>query len=162
MNPQTDTIDTNPSPAPFAQIAPSLDYAGPRHPPGNAPEYPRILREANALAVCSWVCWLVGGTDLVDEPLTDRIAACVWVEVRDDGTSATLLDKRGYFGMLAVDPAQQGKGLGRLLVQTAETHCRAAGLMVQKIPEQLEVVDAMPRNATMKILKYELRDRFAG
>jgi GNAT superfamily N-acetyltransferase len=64
---------------------------------------------------------------VVDEPLTDRIAACVWVEVRDDVTSAKLLDKRGYFGMLAVDPAQQGKGLGRLLVQVAEAHCRAAG-----------------------------------
>ncbi len=36
--------------------------------------------------------------------------------------------------------------------------CRSAGLMVQKIPEQLEVVDALPRNATLKILKYQLRD----
>jgi cyclohexanecarboxylate-CoA ligase len=34
--------------------------------------------------------------------------------------------------------------------------------MVQKIPEQLEVVDQLPRNATMKILKYQLRDRFGG
>jgi cyclohexanecarboxylate-CoA ligase len=32
-------------------------------------------------------------------------------------------------------------------------HCRDAGLMTQKIPEQLEVVDALPRNPTMKILK---------
>ena len=39
-------------------------------------------------------------------------------------------------------------------------HCRAAGLMAQKIPEQLEVVDALPRNATLKILKHELRARF--
>jgi acyl-coenzyme A synthetase/AMP-(fatty) acid ligase len=38
--------------------------------------------------------------------------------------------------------------------------CRDTGLMTQKIPEQLEFVDMMPRNATMKILKYELRDRF--
>jgi cyclohexanecarboxylate-CoA ligase len=43
-----------------------------------------------------------------------------------------------------------------------QEHLRAAGLMTQKIPEQLEIVDAMPRNATMKILKYELRDRLAG
>jgi len=41
-------------------------------------------------------------------------------------------------------------------------YCRDAGLMTQKIPEQLEFVDEMPRNPTMKILKYELRDRFAG
>jgi acyl-CoA synthetase (AMP-forming)/AMP-acid ligase II len=39
--------------------------------------------------------------------------------------------------------------------------CRAAGLMAQKIPEQLELVDALPRNATLKILKHELRARFA-
>jgi cyclohexanecarboxylate-CoA ligase len=32
-------------------------------------------------------------------------------------------------------------------------HCRDAGLMTQKIPEQLEIVDALPRNPTMKILK---------
>jgi cyclohexanecarboxylate-CoA ligase len=39
--------------------------------------------------------------------------------------------------------------------------CRQAGLMAQKFPEQLEVVDALPRNATLKILKHELRARFA-
>ena len=31
-------------------------------------------------------------------------------------------------------------------------------LMVQKIPEQLVVVGQLPRNATMKVLKYQLRD----
>ncbi len=34
--------------------------------------------------------------------------------------------------------------------------CRDAQLMTQKIPEQLEVVDVLPRNATFKILKHEL------
>jgi acyl-CoA synthetase (AMP-forming)/AMP-acid ligase II len=43
-----------------------------------------------------------------------------------------------------------------------QAHCRAAGLMVQKIPEQLEVVEALPRNATLKILKHVLRERFSG
>ena len=38
--------------------------------------------------------------------------------------------------------------------------CRDAGLMAQKIPEQLEVVDVLPRNATLKILKHELVARF--
>ena len=34
-------------------------------------------------------------------------------------------------------------------------------LMVQKIPEQLEVVDALPRNNTLgKVLKTDLRDQF--
>lgn len=36
----------------------------------------------------------------------------------------------------------------------------AQGLAKQKTPEQLEVVDALPRNPTGKVLKYELRDRF--
>jgi acyl-CoA synthetase (AMP-forming)/AMP-acid ligase II len=39
-------------------------------------------------------------------------------------------------------------------------HCRAAGLANQKIPERLEVVADLPRNASAKVLKYELRERF--
>jgi GNAT superfamily N-acetyltransferase len=55
----------------------------------------------------------------IDDPeVVERLAACVWVEVRGD---------RGYFGMLAVDPERQGRGLARLLVRTVEDHCRAAG-----------------------------------
>jgi acyl-coenzyme A synthetase/AMP-(fatty) acid ligase len=38
-------------------------------------------------------------------------------------------------------------------------YLKDAGLMVQKIPEQLVVVGQLPRNATMKVLKYQLRDR---
>ena len=34
-------------------------------------------------------------------------------------------------------------------------------LMVQKIPEQLELIDVLPRNPTGKVLKTELRERFA-
>ncbi len=39
-------------------------------------------------------------------------------------------------------------------------YLREHGLMTQKIPEQLEIIDAMPRNATLKILKHELRARY--
>ena len=40
---------------------------------------------------------------------------------------------------------------------------RAAQLMAQKIPEQLEVVDRLPRNETLgKILKFKLRDEYAA
>ena len=36
------------------------------------------------------------------------------------------------------------------------------GLTRFKTPEQLEVVDALPRNETLrKVLKYQLRDQFA-
>jgi non-ribosomal peptide synthetase component E (peptide arylation enzyme) len=40
---------------------------------------------------------------------------------------------------------------------------RAAGLMTQKVPEQLEVVAALPRNDTLnKVLKYKLREDLAA
>jgi acyl-CoA synthetase (AMP-forming)/AMP-acid ligase II len=38
-------------------------------------------------------------------------------------------------------------------------HCKSVGLMVQKIPERLEIIDAMPRNASGKVPKHELRAR---
>ncbi|MCB0975268.1 MAG: AMP-binding protein [Actinobacteria bacterium] len=40
--------------------------------------------------------------------------------------------------------------------------CAAEGLMTQKIPERLEIVDALPRNPTGKILKGDLRKTYAG
>jgi predicted N-acetyltransferase YhbS len=43
---------------------------------------------------------------------------CVYVEQRGD---------RGYFGLLAVHPAQHGKGLGRSLIEAAEERFRRAG-----------------------------------
>lgn len=47
-----------------------------------------------------------------------RVVASVYVEVRGS---------RGYFGMLAVDPRQQGAGLGRAMVEAAEQYCREKG-----------------------------------
>ena len=41
--------------------------------------------------------------------------------------------------------------------------CRDAGLMMQKIPERLEIVDALPRNETLnKVLKFKLREQFGN
>ena len=37
---------------------------------------------------------------------------------------------------------------------------RGEGLMVQKVPEQLEIVDVIPRNPAGKILKNDLRARY--
>ena len=42
------------------------------------------------------------------------------------------------------------------------SHCRAAGLMNQKIPEQLEVRPDLPRAATGKIIKVKLREEYAS
>jgi GNAT superfamily N-acetyltransferase len=53
-----------------------------------------------------------------DDSDTRRLIGCVYVELRGE---------RGYFGLLAVDPAAQGRGLGRALVEAAEEHARKAG-----------------------------------
>jgi acyl-CoA synthetase (AMP-forming)/AMP-acid ligase II len=41
-------------------------------------------------------------------------------------------------------------------------HCDALGLARQKIPEQIEIVDELPRNPLGKILKHELRTSLSG
>ncbi|MGD9793557.1 MAG: class I adenylate-forming enzyme family protein [Acidimicrobiia bacterium] len=41
-------------------------------------------------------------------------------------------------------------------------HCQAKGLATQKAPEQLEFIEEMPRNSMGKILKSDLRVRFAA
>jgi GNAT superfamily N-acetyltransferase len=48
------------------------------------------------------------------------LVGCVYVELRGE---------RGYFGLLAVDPARQRTGLGPRLVVAAEDYCRAAGCL---------------------------------
>lgn len=47
-----------------------------------------------------------------------RVIASVYTEVRGE---------RGYFGMLAVDPARQGTGVGSAMIEAAENHCRRRG-----------------------------------
>lgn len=53
-----------------------------------------------------------------------RIVACVYVERNGE---------RGYFGMLAVDPPLQGKGIGRAMAEAAESHCRNRGCIAMDI-----------------------------
>ena len=53
-----------------------------------------------------------------DDADAGRLIGCVYVEIRGE---------RGYFGLLAVDPSAQGRGLGRTLVEAAEDHARNAG-----------------------------------
>jgi cyclohexanecarboxylate-CoA ligase len=57
---------------------------------------------------------------------------------------------------------EMAPGVADLTFVQMQEYCRSAGLMVQKIPEQLEIVDVLPRNATLKVLKYQLRERFSG
>lgn len=60
------------------------------------------------------------GEFLVAEDIAGKITGCIYVEVRAE---------RGYFGMLAVEPPQQGTGLGRRLIEAAERHCREGGCL---------------------------------
>ncbi|MGW6394459.1 class I adenylate-forming enzyme family protein [Streptomyces sp. NPDC055103] len=56
---------------------------------------------------------------------------------------------------------EQPPGAAPLSLPTVTAFLREAGLSVHKLPEQLEVVDALPRNETLrKVLKYQLRERF--
>ncbi len=70
-----------------------------------------------------------GGAFLVvDHGEPGRLAAAVHVEAREGCA---------HFGMLAVDPALQGRGLARRLLTAVEAHGRAAGCTVV----ELEVFD---------------------
>jgi len=61
---------------------------------------------------------LAGAAFLVfDGAAPEGLAGSVYVEVRGN---------RGHFGLLAVEPAMQGRGLGRALIAAAEEYCRAA------------------------------------
>src|SRR5690606_10904323 len=50
----------------------------------------------------------------------------------------------------------------QISLETVAAHCTARGLSRHKIPERLELVDALPRNLTGKVLKTELRTQFGG
>ena len=73
------------------------------------------------------------GRILMAEDGEGRLLASVYIERRG---------KRGYLGMLAVDPARQGEGLGRCMVQAAENRfreqgCEAVGITVLSLRPEL-------------------------
>jgi len=55
---------------------------------------------------------------------TAGLAGCIYVELQGE---------RAYFGLLAVDPARQHRGLGRRLVDESENHARAAGCLAMDL-----------------------------
>ena len=57
---------------------------------------------------------------------------------------------------------QLADGVDTLDFDEMVAFCKDAGLMTQKVPEQLEVRTEMPRAATGKIVKARLRDEYAG
>jgi GNAT superfamily N-acetyltransferase len=58
------------------------------------------------------------GTFVVVDGDGGRLAACMYIEARG---------ARAYLGMLAVDPANQKRGLGREMMAAAERQCAALG-----------------------------------
>ncbi|MFJ4977641.1 class I adenylate-forming enzyme family protein [Streptomyces coeruleorubidus] len=66
-------------------------------------------------------------------------------------------------GELVCAVVEQPPGAGTLTLADVTAFLRAEGLSVHKLPERLEVVDALPRGETLrKVLKYKLRERYSG
>ncbi|MGV0643703.1 AMP-binding protein [Mycolicibacterium sp. XJ2546] len=70
--------------------------------------------------------------------------------------------------IIGVPDPRTGERVCAVVVATSDVtlsdlaeHCQASGLSKHKSPERLEVVDELPRNLTGKVLKNELRARFA-
>ena len=52
-------------------------------------------------------------------------------------------------------------GHDRLTIAELGAHCAARGLAKQKTPEQLEIVETLPRNPMGKVLKHVLRSNYS-
>ncbi|MGB6058874.1 MAG: AMP-binding protein [Microthrixaceae bacterium] len=57
---------------------------------------------------------------------------------------------------------QVAEGDDKVTFDDVIVYLRDQGLMVQKLPEQVEFVDLLPRNQSGKVLKHVLRDEFKG
>jgi predicted N-acetyltransferase YhbS len=64
------------------------------------------------------------GTMLLVDRADGSLAACVLVKVSGE---------RGYFGLLAVERSEQGRGLGPALIHEAESFAKARGATVMDI-----------------------------
>jgi acyl-CoA synthetase (AMP-forming)/AMP-acid ligase II len=65
-------------------------------------------------------------------------------------------------GELVCAVVQLRDGAGGLSLSEVADFCRRSGMMVQKVPERLEIRTDWPRAGTGKILKSALRDEYAG
>lgn len=79
------------------------------------------------------------GEFLVAEDENGNIVGSVYTEARGNPGNPS-----GYLGMLAVDPAQQGKGLGRTLAEAAEARARSHGCKQMDIDVLSPRTDLIP------------------
>ena len=106
--------------------------------PGDAPELVRVINLAYQVEA-----EMFHGERTSADDVRERMAApnAVFLAIDDPDTDGRLVgavyvesnDRRGYFGMLSVDPACQGCGLGKALVHGAEDYCRSLGCDVMDI-----------------------------
>ena len=96
-------------------------------------DIPEIVRVTNRAYRAESFC-IEGERTSVDD--IHALCQSGWFLVIDEAGSKSQLagsvyvkitSERGYLGMLAVDPDVQGRGLSRLLVESVEDRCRAAG-----------------------------------
>ncbi len=71
-----------------------------------------------------------------------------------------LPDERSGERVCAV--VQTAEGQVDLTMEEMVEHCKGTGMMMQKVPEQLEIIDAIPRNPAGKILKHVLKEQYGG
>jgi ribosomal protein S18 acetylase RimI-like enzyme len=78
------------------------------------------------------------GTLFLAEDSEGRLVASIYTELRE---------RRGYLGMLAVDPQHQRTGLGRRMMETASDHFRHLGC------DALEITVLSPRPELLPIYR---------
>lgn len=65
-------------------------------------------------------------------------------------------------GELVCAVVETAEGAADISLDAVAAHCTEAGLMRQKVPERVEIIDRMPRNDTLqKVLKYKLREMYS-
>jgi len=144
----------------MTQMTQDTSHASLRTRPAAPADLPRLVRIINAAySIESFLdgtrtdlehltASLQTGTILVLEEADGNPLASVYAEVRGE---------RGYLGLLAVDPAHQGRGLARLVVEAAAEHLRRQGCRALDISVLSLRTELLPSIAASALSKPALR-----